>query len=75
MIYELVKKHIEINPEVRFGKPVIRGTRLTVEDILLMLAEGMSKEEIIEEYPQLDEEKIRAALYFAAHKEKILALI
>ena len=48
MIYELVKKHIEINPEVRFGKPVIRGTRLAVEDILLMLAEGMSKEEIIE---------------------------
>ncbi len=63
---------ITLNPEIRSGKPVIRGTRITVADILEYLAGGMSQEEILADLPDLEEEDIRAALSFAAQRERRL---
>jgi uncharacterized protein (DUF433 family) len=57
---------IESDPAVMMGKPVIRGTRITVELILEKLAAGESIEQILDAYPRLTEEAIRAALSFAA---------
>ncbi len=59
-------EHIEINPEVMDGKPVIKGTRLTVELILRKLGAGMSEDEILKDHPRLTREGIHAALAFAA---------
>ncbi|WP_431688166.1 DUF433 domain-containing protein [Hahella sp. NBU794] len=59
--------YIETNPDVMVGKPCIKGTRITVEAILEMLACGMSHSEIISDFPSLNEAKIRAALMYAAH--------
>ena len=61
--------HITINPDVRFGKPCIKGTRITVSDILQWLASGMSQEQILEDYPLLNKEAVFAALAFAANRE------
>lgn len=55
-------KRISIDPSICFGKPCIRGTRIWVSLILDFLANGMSIEEILTEYPQLTEEDIRAAI-------------
>lgn len=66
------KKHIEIDPGVRFGKPVIKGTRITVYDILQWLASGLTHEQIIADYPQLTDENIFACLAYAANKERII---
>ena len=57
---------IEINPNIMFGKPVIKGKRLTVEQILRKLAGGMTAEEIITDHPHLKREDILAAQEFAA---------
>jgi uncharacterized protein (DUF433 family) len=59
-------ERIEINPEVMFGKPVIKGTRITVELLLRKLAAGMTAEEIIAEHPRITAADIRAAEAFAA---------
>ena len=67
--------YIEINPAIRFGKPCIKDTRVTVQDILEMLAGEMSFIEIIEEFPQLNTEKIRAALAFAAARERTAKMV
>ena len=61
---------IAIDPHVRFGKPIIRGTRITVGDVLGFLAGGMSERAVIEEFPQLTAEDIRACLAYAAEKER-----
>jgi len=63
-----MKRHerIEINPGIMFGKPVIKGTRITVEHILRKLAGGMTSEEIIKDYPHLKPEDVLAAQEFAA---------
>jgi uncharacterized protein (DUF433 family) len=58
--------HIESRPDVMLGKPVIRGTRITVENILERLGAGESVEDVLEAYPQLSAELIQAALAFAA---------
>lgn len=74
---ETWSKHIVINPEIRFGKPTIIGTRITVADILSWLATGMSNEAILEDFPELTNDSILAALSFAANREsstKILAV-
>ncbi len=63
-------KYIEINPEKRFGKPIIKGTRISVYDVLSWLSNGMTREEIIRDYPELTEEQINACLSFAAKKEQ-----
>ena len=57
---------IESNPDIMFGKPVIKGTRLPVEMILEKLAYGESGEQILKEYPFLKEVDIKAALLYAA---------
>ncbi|MFN4913808.1 MAG: DUF433 domain-containing protein [Sphingomonadales bacterium] len=62
-------KYIEIDPNIRFGKPCVKGTRITVYDVLGWMASGMSIPEIIEDYPELNEEQIRACLGYAADKE------
>ena len=54
------------DPEILGGKPVVEGTRLSVEHILGLLASGMSNQEIIADYPDLTEESIRAVLAYAA---------
>ena len=63
-----MKRHerIEINPEIMFGKPIIKGTRITVELILRKLAGGMSPEEILQDHPHLKLENIFDAQEFAA---------
>ncbi|MBL0310509.1 MAG: DUF433 domain-containing protein [Bacteroidetes bacterium] len=68
-------QYIAINPEIRFGKPCIKDTRIAVLDILQWLASGMSKEEILSDFPSLKEEHIRAALSYAAHREMHTKLI
>jgi uncharacterized protein (DUF433 family) len=57
--------YITINSDIRFGKPCIRNTRITVNDILEWLAAGMSIQKILDDYPLLQEAHIRAALAFA----------
>ena len=59
-------KRITINPEVMVGKPTIRGMRITVEQILNSLAANISVNDLIEDYPELETEDIRAALLYAA---------
>ena len=60
---------ITIDPQVRFGKPCIRGMRITVYDILGWLASGMSISEIISDYPELTDDDVKAALAYAADRE------
>jgi len=66
---------ISINPDIRFGKPCIKDTRITVGDILQWLAAGLTPAEIIDDYPQLQDNHIRAALYFAANRETVIKVI
>jgi uncharacterized protein (DUF433 family) len=67
---------IEINPKVMLGKPVIRGTRITVELLLRKLAEGATPKDLTEAYPHLTKEDIAAAITYAAdtlaHEETVL---
>ncbi len=63
---------IVLDPGIRSGKPIIRGTRITVADILDYLAGGMSPSEIVVDFPDLHEDDIRAALAFAADRERRL---
>jgi uncharacterized protein (DUF433 family) len=67
-----LRERITLDPEIRSGKPVIRGTRITVSDILEYLAGGMSEAEILEDFPDLEAEDISAALTFAAERERRL---
>lgn len=64
---------ITIDPEIRSGKPCIKGTRITVYDILEYLAGGMSEDEILSDFPSLSREDIRAVLEFAAARERRLS--
>lgn len=61
---------ITIEPGKRGGKPCIRGLRITVYDVLEYLASGMTTEEIIEDFPELERDDILAALSFAADRER-----
>ncbi|RFP67076.1 DUF433 domain-containing protein [Hymenobacter lapidiphilus] len=61
---------VQFNPAIRFGKPCIIGTRIAVQDILSWLGSGMSFEEIEEDFPELTQVHIRAALAFAANIER-----
>ncbi len=64
------KDIITIEPGKRSGKPCIRGMRITVYDVLGYLASGMSKKEILNDFPELTEEDILACLKFAAEGER-----
>jgi uncharacterized protein (DUF433 family) len=69
------QSYIRINPEIRFGKPTIVGTRITVGDILGWYAAGMSESEILEDFPSLKREHLHAALDFAAHREQYIMVL
>ncbi|MCI1187201.1 DUF433 domain-containing protein [Hymenobacter sp. DH14] len=69
-----IPQYIELNPEIRFGKPILRGTRTTVAEVLGMLANGMSAAEIQEDFPAITEAHVRACLLYAAYKESIVLL-
>lgn len=63
------KKFIVIDPNIRFGKPILKGTRITVYDVLSWLANGQKAEEIILDFPELSIEQINACLAYAADRE------
>ena len=72
----MVTTRIETKPDVMLGKPVIRGTRITVELLLRKLAEGATEAELFDAYPHITREDIQAALHYAAdtlaHEETIV---
>jgi uncharacterized protein (DUF433 family) len=73
----VVNQRVEINAEVMQGKPVIRGTRIPIELLLRKLAEGATHEDLLNAYPRLVADDIRAALDYAADTiahETVLAL-
>jgi len=70
-----LKDHIVIDNDIRFGKPCIKGTRITVGDILQWLSTGMSEQEILEDYPELQDIHIKAALAFAAERDRMTKVI
>ncbi|QDA61475.1 DUF433 domain-containing protein [Hymenobacter jejuensis] len=69
-----ITAYIELNPQVRFGKPVVKGTRTTVAEVLEMLANGMSAAEIEKDFPAIGAAQIRACLLYAAYKESVVLL-
>ncbi|HMJ66194.1 MAG TPA: DUF433 domain-containing protein [Candidatus Binatia bacterium] len=64
------RNYITIEPGKRSGKPCIRGMRITVQDVLEYMASGMTHKEILEDFPELTEEDLRACLAFAADWER-----
>ncbi|MEZ5535027.1 MAG: DUF433 domain-containing protein [Thiolinea sp.] len=67
-------ERITLNPDVRSGKPCIKGTRITVYDVLEYFAGGMSEAEILEDFPVLSHEDIQAVFAFAALRERRLSV-
>ena len=65
---------ITIDPAIRGGKPCIKGTRITVYDIMEYLAGDMSEDEILQDFPSLSRQDLRATLEFAAARERMLAV-
>ncbi len=63
---------ITLDPTIRGGKPIIRGTRVTVSDVLEYLAGGMSRDDVLADFPYLCADDIRAVLTFAAERERRL---
>jgi uncharacterized protein (DUF433 family) len=72
---EELSKYIVIDNGIRFGKPCIKGTRITVGDILQWLSEGIAVAEILDDFPLLQEVHIRAVLAFAARREEVVKTI
>lgn len=70
-----LSSYISIDPNIRFGKPCIKNIRIAISDILQWLASGMSHAEILEDYPSLTENHIRAALMFAANRKSMIKII
>jgi uncharacterized protein (DUF433 family) len=71
------RDHIELRPEVLVGKPVLKGTRLSVEHVLDMVAAGVSEEEMLANHPRLTVEGIRACVAYACdlvRSERVLPL-
>lgn len=66
------RERIAIEPGKRGGKPCIRGMRITVSDVLDYLASGMTDDEIVSDFPELEKDDIRACLAFAADRERKL---
>ena len=66
---------ISVSPGVRSGKPCVKGTRITVYDVLEYLAGGMSEAELLVDFPDLTAEDIRACLAFAATRERRLTTL
>ena len=70
-------ERVEINPKIMLGKPVIRGTRIPVELLLRKMGEGAAQADLLDAYPRLTEDDLRAAMLFAAdslaHEETVQA--
>lgn len=66
---------IVIDPQIRFGKPIVRGTRITVGDVLGYLAGGMTEADLLADFPQLTRDDILACLGFAADRERRLVSV
>ena len=69
------RRYITIEPGKMGGKPCVRGMRITVSDVLEYLASGMSEQEIVEDFPELTSEDIKACLAFAAERERRLVAL
>ena len=67
------QERISVNPAIRSGKPCVKGTRISVYDVLEYLAGGMSEDDILNDFPDLTRDDIRASLAFAAARERRLA--
>jgi uncharacterized protein (DUF433 family) len=63
-------ERISVDPDVRFGKPCVRGTRITVGDVLGYLAAGTNQDQLLKEFPQLNREDVLACLAYAAERER-----
>ena len=63
-----ILKRITIDPKVLVGKPTIRGLRISVEQVLRALSAGVSKEDLLADYPELEDDDIRAVLAYAAER-------
>jgi len=63
-------ERITIDPEVRFGKPCVRGTRITVRDVLGYLAGGMTERDLLEAFPQITHEDVLECLGYASERER-----
>jgi uncharacterized protein (DUF433 family) len=63
---------ITIDPTIRFGKPTLKGTRISVYDVLSLFASGMSLQEIMDDFPELGVEEINAVFAYAADREQKL---
>jgi uncharacterized protein (DUF433 family) len=70
-----LSEYIITDPDIRFGKPCVKGTRITVGDILGWLSEGILVEEILNDYPELTEIHVRAALAFAARRDAMTQVL
>jgi len=69
------RDRITVEPDKRGGKPCIRGLRITVYDVLDMLANGMSADDILADFPELEAADIQACLAFAADRERRLLIV
>jgi uncharacterized protein (DUF433 family) len=63
------KEYIVIDPNIRFGKPILKNTRISVADVIGWLSNGMEKDEIISDFPELTIDMINACLAFVAQRE------
>jgi uncharacterized protein (DUF433 family) len=66
----MYKNRITSDPQIRTGKPCIRGTRISVSDVLDYLGSGMTEKDIIDDFPDLSAQDIQACLKFAAERER-----
>ncbi|MDZ7846953.1 MAG: DUF433 domain-containing protein [Owenweeksia sp.] len=64
-----LREYITIDPNKRFGRPILIGTRISVSDVLNWLGNGMTKESIMNDFPELTEPMINAALFYAASRQ------
>jgi uncharacterized protein (DUF433 family) len=69
------RNYIEIKSDIRFGKPCLKLTRISVSDVLAWLANGMTTQEIIADFPELSEDHIQACLAYAADREHRIRVI
>jgi uncharacterized protein (DUF433 family) len=67
-------RRISIDPNIRFGKPCVKGTRITVGEVLGYLSTGMTEAELIAEFPQLAHEDVLECLAFAAERERRIVI-
>lgn len=68
MTHQEISSFIEIDSSKRFGRPILKGTRISVYDVLNWMANGMTRADIIQDFPEISEESISACLHYAARR-------